>query len=72
MLHNHLAAAAIGAVHRHMSNVFRSKRLQTLDARANYIAGLFKSDNDHPMIWQEYVEGDIQNHPEVGGYKTVC
>jgi hypothetical protein len=23
------------------------------------------------MIWREYIEGDIQNHPEVGGYKTV-
>ena len=32
---------------------------------------LFQSD-DHPIIWRTYVEGNIQNHPEVGGYKTVC
>jgi len=55
-----------------LSIVFRKKRLQTIEARAEHVAELFKSDNDHPIIWREYVEGDIQNHPGVGGYKTVC
>lgn len=71
VLRNHIAADAVTAVQRHLPNVFRKKRLQTLEARARYIAGLFRSDDDHPFIWREYVEGDIQNHPEVGGYKTV-
>jgi len=52
--------------------VFRKKRLNTIEARAEYITQLFKSDDDHPIIWREYTEGNIQNHPEVGGYKTVC
>lgn len=68
---NHLASAAITAVQRHLPCVFRKKRLDTLEGRARYIAQLFKSALDHPIIWREYVEGDIQNHPEVGGYKTV-
>ena len=55
-----------------MSHVFRSKRLLTVEARASHVVKLFKSDNNHPIIWREYVEGDIQNHPEVGRYKTVC
>lgn len=71
VLRNHLAAAAVTAVHREMSHVFRSKRLRTVEARARYVVGLFRSDDDHPIIWRQYVEGNIQNHPEVGGYKTV-
>ena len=55
-----------------MPHIFRSKRLLNVEARVAYVARLFKSDNDHPIIWREYSEGDIQNHPEVGGYKTVC
>lgn len=51
--------------------MFRKKRLQTVEARAEYVTQLFRSDDDHPIIWREYYEGDIQNHPEVGGYKTV-
>ncbi|KAF9642059.1 hypothetical protein BDM02DRAFT_3194001 [Thelephora ganbajun] len=50
-----------------------AKRLLNTKARAQYIAGLFRSDDDHPIIWQEYVEGNIQNHPEISGYKmTRC
>jgi len=55
-----------------MSHVFRSRRLHNIEARAGYVAQLFQSDDDHPIIWREYIEGDIQNHPEIGGYKTVC
>lgn len=54
-----------------MPLVFRQKRLKTIEARAAYIAKLFESENDHPIIWREYVEGNIENHAEVGGYKTV-
>ena len=72
VLRNHLAAAATIAVQRYLPSIFRKKRLQTIETRAQYIAQLFKSEHDHPIIWHEYVEGDIQNHPEVGGYKTVC
>ena len=72
VLRNHIATAAIVAVQRHLSNVFRKKRLHTIEGRAEYVMQLFNSDNDHPIIWREYIEGNIQNHPEVGGYKTVC
>src|SRR5579872_968322 len=72
VLRNHIAAKAVEAVQRHLSYIFCSKRLQTLQVRAEYVASLFRSDDDHPIIWREYVEGDIQNHPEIGGYKTVC
>ena len=72
VLHNHLAAAAITTIQRYLPRIFCKKRLQTIDSRAEYVEKLFRSDNDHPIIWQEYVEGDIQNHPEVGRYKTVC
>ena len=72
MLRNHIAAAAITAVQRYIPLVFSTKRLKTIEARADYAGGLFKSADDHPIIWREYVEGDIQNHAEVGGYKTVC
>lgn len=71
-LRNNLASTAIAAVQRHVVSVFRKKRLETIEGRVNYIAQLFKSKNDDPIIWREYVEGNIQNHPEVGGYKTVC
>lgn len=71
-LRNALATTAIEAVQRHLVNVFRKERLSNFQGRANYIAQLFKSDKDNPIIWREYVEGNIQNHPEVGGYKTVC
>ena len=33
---------------------------------------LFKSKDNHPIIWREYIKGDIQDHPECGGYKIVC
>lgn len=72
VLRNNIASAAIIAVQRHLTGVFRAKRLNNVEARAKYIAQLFKSAKDHPIIWREYVEGNIQNHPEVGGYKTVC
>jgi hypothetical protein len=68
---NHLATATVTAVKRYLPSLFRRLRLQTIEARANYVCQLFKSDNDHPIIWREYVEGNIQNHPEVGGYKTT-
>ena len=71
-LRNALATTAIDAVERHLVNVFRKERLSNFPARANYIAQLFRSPKDDPIIWREYVEGNIQNHPEVGGYKTVC
>lgn len=71
VLRNHLASAADTAVQRHLPGVFRKKRLNTVDARASYIANLFKSPKEHPIIYREYIEGNIQNHPEVGGYKTV-
>lgn len=71
VLRNHIASEAIIAVQNHLTCVFRNKRLNTIEGRAKYITQLFKSDKDHPIIWREYVEGDIQNHPEVGGYKTV-
>ena len=67
---NHLATVAVLAVQEYMSVVF--KRIKTVEARAKYIDKLFESEDDHPIIWREYVEGDIKNHPEVGGYKTVC
>ena len=66
-----MGTAAIVAVQEHLVVVFRQKRLKAVEARAAYIAKLFKSKDDHPIIWQEYVEGDIKNHAEVGGYKTV-
>jgi len=72
VLRNHLASAAIPAVQRYIVGVFCKKRLDTVETRAQYIAKLFKSEDDHQILWREYVEGDIPNHPEVGGYKTVC
>lgn len=72
VLRNNLAGAAILAIHRHLPRVFRNKNLQTIEARASYIARLFSKEDDDPIIWREYTEGDIQNHPEIGGYKTVC
>ena len=71
VLRNHLASTAITAVQRYLTAVFLKKRLNTLEGRAKYITQLFKSPKDHPIIWREYVEGNIQNHPEIGGYKTV-
>jgi hypothetical protein len=71
VLRNHMASIAIAAVHRHLATVFRKKRLDTIETRARYITTLLASTTDHPIIWREYVEGTIQNHPEVGGYKTV-
>jgi hypothetical protein len=72
VLRNHISTAAVTAVQRYIPHVFTTKRLKTIEARAEYVGGLFISPDDHPIIWREYVEGDIQNHPEVGGYKTVC
>ena len=71
VLRNHIASAALDAVKRHLSKVWSSKRLNSIEARAGYINSLFLSDNEHPMIWREYVEGNIQAHPEIGGYQTV-
>ncbi|KAF9778113.1 hypothetical protein BJ322DRAFT_1114359 [Thelephora terrestris] len=71
VLRNHIASEALKAVWNHLQTVHRKKKLQTIESRARYIEGLFKNENDHPIIWREYVEGDIQDHPEVGGYKTT-
>ena len=71
VLRNNLATAAVTAVQRHLTHVFREKRLNTIEGRARYITQLFRSEKDDPIIWRVYVEGNIQNHPEVGGYKTV-
>jgi len=71
-LQNILGSTAIEAVKRHMVTTFRKNRLVNIPGRAGYIVQLFKLKKDDPIIWREYVEGDIQNHPEVGGYKTVC
>jgi len=71
VLHNHLTSAAISAIQQHLTKTFCSKRLNTIEARARYIAELFRPANDHPIIWQQYTEGNIQNHPEIGGYKMV-
>ena len=72
VLRNQIAASAVAAVQRYLPNVFRQKRLQTVEARAEFVAKLFKADdNDHPIIWREYVEGTIPNHSEIGGYKPV-
>ena len=72
VLRNHIASAAIPAVSQHLGNVFRKKKLDTVEARAKYVDELFKPKDDHPILWREYSEGNIQNHPEIGGYKTVC
>ena len=69
---NHIGTAAAFAVQRHLTNVFHQKQLQTIDARAKFVAEKFKSDDDHLIIWRQYVVGDIANHPEIRGYKTVC
>ena len=69
---NRIGTAAVLAVKRHLAIVFRQKRLHTLDARAQFVSGKFKSDDDHPFIWNQYTVGDIPNHPETGGYQTVC
>ena len=71
VLRNHLASAAVTAVQRHLPNVFQKKWLNTLEGRARHVAKLFKSPDDHPIIWREYAEGDMKDHPEIGGYKTV-
>jgi hypothetical protein len=72
IVRNRIGTAAVFAVQQHLANVFRQKRLQTLDARAKFVSEQFKSDDDHPFIWRQYVVGDIENHPEIGGYQTVC
>ena len=59
ILRNHLAGAAATAVKRYTPSVFHKKRLSTFESRATYIANLFKSKTDHPIIWREHVEGDI-------------
>jgi hypothetical protein len=71
VLRNRIGTAAVHAVHRHLGDVFRQKRLETVNARAKFVSGKFKSDDDHPFIWNQYVVGDIPNHPETGGYQTV-
>jgi hypothetical protein len=73
VVRNHIAAKAVTAVQRHLSGVFCGVRLQTIEARALHVAKLFKlGDDDHPIIWREYIESDIPDHPEFGGNKTVC
>lgn len=62
---------AVFSVQRYLANMFRQKRLQTLDARAKFVSEQFKSDDDHPFIWRQYVVGDIPNRPGTGGYQTV-
>lgn len=72
LLRNRIATDAITAVQHHLLGVFRAKKLKTIEARAVYIAGLFKSANDHPIIWREYVEGDIPDLTDsLDQYKTV-
>ncbi|KAF9791047.1 hypothetical protein BJ322DRAFT_1104702 [Thelephora terrestris] len=71
VIRNRIGTAAVFAVQRHLANVFRQKRLQTIVARAKFVADQFKSDDDHPIIWRQYVVGDIANHHEIGGYKTT-
>ena len=71
VLRNHLASTAVTTIQRHLTNVFQKKRLNSLEGRARYIAQLFKSPVDHPIIWREYAKGDIKDHPKIGGYKTV-
>lgn len=71
VVRNRIGTAALFAVQRHLVNVFRQKRLQTLDARAMLVSQKFRSDDDHPFIWHQYVVGDIPNHPGTGGYQTV-
>lgn len=71
VVRNRIGTAAVFAVQRHLANMFRQKRLQTTDARAKFVSEQFKSDDDHPFIWRQYVVGDIENHPEIGGYQTV-
>lgn len=70
-LRNHIATEAITAVQHHVHVVFRKNRLNSIEGRAEYIANVFKSKDDHPILWREYVEGDIRDHPERGGYKIV-
>ena len=72
VVRNRIGTAAVFAVQRYLSNVFRQKRLKTLDARAKFVSEQFKSDDDHPFLWREYSVGNIANHPETGGYQTVC
>ena len=72
VVRNRIRAMAVQAVHQYLTTVFRQKWLKTLSARAKHILEQFKSDDDHPFIWCEYVVGDIANHPETGGYQTVC
>ena len=72
VVHNHIGTAAVFVVQSYLANMFQQKRLQTLDARAEFISKKFKSNDDHPFIWCQYMVGDIANHPETGGYQTVC
>ena len=71
VLCNHIASTALNMVKCHLSTVWSSKRLKSIEARAGYINSLFLSDDEHPMIWCEYVEGNVQNHPKIGGYQMV-
>ena len=68
---NRIGTTAALAVQCHLTSIFRQRQLSTLDARAQFVSKKFKSDDDHPFIWNQYVVGDIPNHPETGGYKTV-
>ena len=68
---NRIGVAGVSAVQRHLANVFRQRQLKRLDARAKFVSEKFKSNDDHPFIWNQYVISDIPNHPGTGGYQTV-
>ena len=70
-LRNHIATEAITAVQQYIPALYRKKRQNSIKARGEYIAKQLKSKDDHPIIWREYVKGDIRDHPERGGYKIV-
>jgi hypothetical protein len=56
-LRNQISVVAVTTIQRHLPNVFDQKKLQTIEARAEYISKLFKpGDRDHPIIWREYTE----------------
>jgi hypothetical protein len=72
VIRNCIWTAAVKAVQCYLLNVFRQKQLKMLDARAKFISEQFKSKDDHPFIWCQYVVGNIKAHAKVGGYETVC
>ena len=71
ILRTSIASDAVNAVNNYLPQIWCSKKLDTIKARASYVRKLFKSDKEDPFIWREFVEGDIQEHPEIGGYKMA-